>query len=36
MLNDRALPFFVEQVVPLLRLPTDRGSQYCGKRETHE
>ena len=36
MLNDRVLPFFDEQGVPLLRILTDRGSEYCGNRETHE
>jgi transposase InsO family protein len=36
MLNDRVLPFFEEQGVPLLRILTDRGSEYCGNREEHE
>ena len=36
MLNDRVLPFFEEYGVPLLRILTDRGSEYCGNRETHE
>ena len=36
MLNDRVLPFFDEQGVPLLRILTDRGSEYCGNRESHE
>jgi transposase InsO family protein len=36
MLNDRVLPFFEEHEVPLLRILTDRGSEYCGNRETHE
>jgi transposase InsO family protein len=36
MLNDRVLPFFEEHDVPLLRILTDRGSEYCGNRETHE
>ena len=35
-LNDRVLPFFEEQGVPLLRVLTDRGSEYCGNREEHE
>jgi transposase InsO family protein len=35
-LNDRVLPFFEEHDVPLLRILTDRGSEYCGNRETHE
>ena len=36
MLNDRVLPFFEEQTVPLLRVLTDRGTEYCGQREHHE
>jgi transposase InsO family protein len=35
-LNDRVLPFFEEHEVPLLRILTDRGSEYCGNRESHE
>ena len=29
-------PFFEEQKVPLLRVLTDRGTEYCGQREHHE
>ncbi|HEX8845147.1 MAG TPA: IS481 family transposase [Pyrinomonadaceae bacterium] len=36
MLNDRVLPFFEEQGVRLLRILTDRGSEYCGNLEHHE
>lgn len=36
LLNDKVLPFFEEQQVPLLRLLTDRGTEYKGKREHHE
>ena len=36
MLNDRVLPFFEEHDVPLLRILTDRGTEYCGQREHHE
>lgn len=36
LLNDRVLPFFEEQDVRLLRILTDRGTEYCGKREHHE
>jgi transposase InsO family protein len=36
MLNDRVLPVFEEQGVPLLRVLTDRGTEYCGSRESHE
>ena len=35
MLNDRVLPWFEEQDVLLLRILTDRGSEYCGNREHH-
>jgi len=36
LLNDRVLPFLEEQNVPLLRVLTDRGTEYCGNRECHE
>jgi hypothetical protein len=36
MLNDRVLPFFEEHGVLLLRILTDRSSEYCGNRESHE
>ncbi len=36
MLNDRVLPFFEEQDVSLLRILTDRGTEYCGQPEHHE
>jgi len=36
LLNDRVVPFFEEQDVRLLRILTDRGTEYCGKREHHE
>ena len=36
MLNDRVLPFFAEQQIDLLRILTDRGTEYCGNREHHE
>jgi len=36
ILNDRVLPFFDEHDVPLLRVLTDRGTEYCGKQEHHE
>jgi len=36
MLNDKIVPFFEEHDVPLLRVLTDRGTEYCGKREDHE
>jgi len=36
LLNDRVLPFFEQHDIPLLRVLTDRGSEYCGSREYHE
>lgn len=36
MLNDKVMPFFDEQQIPLLRILTDRGTEYCGKAEYHE
>jgi transposase InsO family protein len=36
MLNDRVIPFFEEQGIPLLRILTDRGTEYCGGKEHHE
>ena len=35
MLNDRVVPFFDEQGISLLRMLTDRGTEYCGNRENH-
>ena len=35
-LNDRIVPFFDRQEVKLLRVLTDRGSEYCGNPERHE
>lgn len=35
MLNEVVLPWFSEQNVPLLRVLTDRGTEYCGKVEEH-
>lgn len=36
ILNDRVLPFFEDKQIPLLRVLTDRGSEYNGKPEHHE
>src|SRR5207248_8002021 len=30
VLNDRVLPFFEEHGIPLLRVLTDRGTEFCG------
>ena len=36
MLNDKVLPFYQQQSIDLLRILTDRGTEYCGAREHHE
>lgn len=36
LLNDRVLPFFENHNLPMLRVLTDRGTEYCGKAETHD
>ena len=36
LLNDRVLPWFEEQRVRLLRILTDRGTEYCGSIQNHE
>jgi len=36
LLNDKVLPFFESQELPLLRILTDRGTEYCGKVEHHD
>ena len=35
MLNGNVLPWFTEQGIDLLRVLTDRGTEYCGKIENH-
>jgi transposase InsO family protein len=35
ILNDRVLPFFAQHDIPLCRVLTDRGTEYCGKPEHH-
>lgn len=34
-LNDRVVPFFEEQNVPILRVLTDRGTEFCGTLNKH-
>ena len=36
LLNDRVLPFYDEHGIPLSRVLTDRGTEYCGSPEHHE
>jgi transposase InsO family protein len=35
-LNDKVMPFYEKHGIPLLRMLTDRGTEYCGAREHHE
>lgn len=35
-LNDRVIPLYDKYGIPLLRILTDRGTEYCGAREHHE
>lgn len=36
LLNDRVIPFFDEYGIPVSRVLTDRGTEYCGRPESHE
>ena len=36
LLNDRVLPFFSSMDMGLIRMLTDRGTEYCGKVEAHD
>ena len=36
LLNDRVVPFFDSHDVPLSRVFTDRGTEFCGNPERHE
>lgn len=36
LLNDRVLPMFQEHELPLLRILTDRGTEFCGRPEQHD
>ena len=35
LLNDRVLPFFAAHDIPLTRILTDRGTEYCGTPDRH-
>jgi transposase InsO family protein len=35
LLNDRVVPFFEQQGIPLSRILTDRGTEYCGAPDRH-
>ena len=36
VLNDRGLPFFESHDIPLVRILTDRGTEYCGSPAHHQ
>jgi len=36
VLNDRVVPFFESHDIPLMRILTDRGTEYCGSPDRHE
>lgn len=36
LLNDRVLPFYASEQLPVLRILTDRGTEYCGKADSHD
>lgn len=36
LLNDRVLPFFESHHMDVLRILTDRGTEYCGKADSHD
>lgn len=36
LLNDRVVPFFEEHGIRLLRMLTDRGTEFCGRPDKHD
>lgn len=36
VLNDRVIPFFEQHEIPILRMLTDRGTEFNGRPENHE
>ena len=36
LLNDKVLPLFEEHELPMLRILTDRGTEYCGRVDQHD
>ncbi|HEY6528395.1 MAG TPA: IS481 family transposase [Cellvibrionaceae bacterium] len=36
LLNDRVLPYFEHYELPMLRILTDRGTEYCGRMDQHD
>lgn len=36
ILNDKVLPYFSQHELPMLRILTDRGTEYCGRVDHHD
>ena len=36
MLNDKVLPYYEEHNLPVRRILTDRGTEYCGRADRHD
>ena len=36
MLNDKVLPFYEQHALPVLRILTDRGTEYCGRADRYQ
>ncbi len=36
ILNDKVLPYFAQHELPMLRILTDRGTEYCGRVDHHD
>ena len=36
ILNDKVLPYFEQHELPMLRILTDRGTEYCGRVDQHD
>jgi len=36
LLNDRVLPFYETHEIPVLRILTDRGTEFCGRVDQHD
>ena len=36
LLNDKVLPFHEDHDLPVLRILTDRGTEYCGRADKHD
>jgi transposase InsO family protein len=36
LLNDHVLPFYEENDLPVLRIMTDRGTEFCGRADKHD